>query len=159
VCVEGKANELMLEEVDDRLSEDLTGRLALRYSDSLEELSRELPGTIRGAVAHVSVVIGLTRSGRELTQEQPEIDELPTDGPDALWGPGVWVRPDQLRRTLLAPPRTTTTGQKWFRLMSAVGDRWPTGETIRIPELRTDAKAIRTDLQVLHELGSWVVTV
>jgi hypothetical protein len=159
ICVDGKPSELMLEEVDDRSAEDLGDRLALRYSESLDHLGREVLGVALGAVAHVSVVIGLTKSGRELTQEHPEVDCLPSGEPDALWAPRVWLRPDQLRRTLLAPPRTTSVGDKWFRLMSAVSDRWPTGSRIRIPELRTDAKSIRSDLQTLHELGSWVVTV
>jgi hypothetical protein len=44
--------------------------------------------------------------------------------------------------------------------MSAISDRrWPSDSTLLIPELRTDAKSIRGDLQLLHELGSWVITV
>jgi hypothetical protein len=159
ICVGGRPSELMLEEVDDLSGEDMNGRLSLRYGESLDDLGRELGGTVNDAIAHVSVVIGLTKSGRELTQEHPEVDDLPTGEPDALWGPRVWLRPDQLRRTLLAPPRTTSVGERWFRLMSAIGDRWPSDSTIRIPELRTDAKSIRSDLQLLHELGSWVITV
>jgi Type IV secretion-system coupling protein DNA-binding domain len=159
ICVGGKPSELMLEEVDDLSGEDMNGRLSLRYGESLDDLRRELGGSPNDAIAHVSVVIGLTKSGRELTQEHPEVDDLPSGEPDALWGPRVWLRSDQLRRTLLAPPRTTDVGERWFRLMSAIGDRWPANAMIRVPELRTDAKSIRSDLQLLHELGSWVITV
>ena len=53
----------MLEEVDDLSGEDMNGRLSLRYGDSLDELRRELGGSANDAIAHVSVVIGLTKSG------------------------------------------------------------------------------------------------
>ena len=63
----------MLEEVDDLPSDQMAGRLSLRYGSSLDDLRKEMGGSQSDAIAHVSVVIGLTKSGQELTQEHPEV--------------------------------------------------------------------------------------
>jgi hypothetical protein len=155
-CLEGAPEASTLAMLDDFARTQPAQRIQLRYVDNLREWGAD--GDSAPSV-HLALVEGITHGAERVNANYEDFPAPPSEE-DVLFTPRTWARPRR-SRVLLAPPRLSTTGLAWHRLMTAaVEDEWPNQESpvFRVPELRTDAAGARDALDVLHRRALWVAT-
>ncbi|WP_376964144.1 hypothetical protein ABNQ39_26695 [Azospirillum sp. A26] len=158
ICVSERPDAEALAAADTLLGGHSRHLLKLRYFKDFNEATRHLPSTVGSPTAHLAVVTGLSNSVSRLSLDTVPL-RMPEREDDVLMTPKTWVRPGASRRMLLAPPGVTEAGAAWLTLATAIEDRWPDEDEVRVPELNPSPGKVKSYLKAVHDMSLWVATV